>query len=447
MHLIENARIVSDGRVFRGSVLLEGDRIEAVYRDAAPDAVRERAVVTDADGCWLLPGVIDTHVHFRDPGFPDKGDFHSESRAAVAGGVTAVLDMPNTLPQTVSVSALEAKKRMASEKSLVNYGFFLGVTNDNQPELERADYTGIAGVKLFTGSSTGGMLVNDRERLRDLFARTPAVIVAHAEDEAAIRSARQRLVAAYGDTLPLAAHSAMRDADACFSASSMLVELARATGARLHLAHLSTEKELALLEDRPLVEKRVTAETCPQYLYFCDADYDRLGARIKCNPAVKSASDRRALLSALPSGKIDTIATDHAPHALRDKEGDALHAASGMPGVQFSLPLMLELVRRGTLTIEQVVEKMCHNPARLFAIEKRGFIRKGYYADLTLVRRDVRWTLNASDVLSACGWSPYEGMEFSTRVEATWVGGWLAYNASGRGVDDNARGAALRFVR
>ena len=445
MYLIEGARIVGEGRIFKGAVLIDGAHIEAVYRDEIPASVRSKAEIIDADDCWLLPGVIDTHVHFRDPGFPEKGDFHTESRAAVAGGVTSVLDMPNTLPQTVTLEALEEKKRMASAKSLVNYGFFLGVTQDNQDELDRADYTGVAGLKLFTGASTGGMLVNDPQRLQTLFEQAQAPIVVHAEDEQLIRHNRERLVALHGDELPISLHSEIRSAEACFKASSFVVELAHKTGARLHLAHLSTEKELALLENKPVSEKKITAETCPQYLYFSDLDYERLGARIKCNPAVKTQGDRNGLRSALNSDRLDTIATDHAPHAWNDKQGNVLQAASGMPGIQFSLPLMLELAKQGVLSVEQVVEKMCHNPARIFGIAQRGFIRKGYQADLTIVHRNMRWTLREEEVLSRCGWSPYTGMEFSTQVRYTFVNGQIAYSPDG--VSDSVRGGALVFRR
>ena len=445
MYLIEGARIVGEGRIFKGAVLIDGERIEAVYRDEIPESVRSRATVVDADDCWLLPGVIDTHVHFRDPGFPEKADFHTESCAAAAGGVTSVLDMPNTLPQTVTLEALEAKMQIASAKSLVNYGFFLGVTQDNQDEIDRADYTRVAGLKLFTGASTGGMLVTDPQRKQTLFAQAQAPIVVHAEDEQLIRYNRERLSALHGDDLPISLHSEIRSAEACFKASSQVVELAHKTGARLHLAHLSTEKELALLENKPVGEKKITAETCPQYLYFCDLDYDRLGARIKCNPAVKTLGDRNGLRAALGSDRLDTIATDHAPHAWSDKQGNVLQAASGMPGIQFSLPLMLELAKQGVVSVEQVVEKMCHNPARIFGIAKRGFIRKGYQADLTIVHRNMRWTLREEDVLSRCGWSPYAGMEFSTQVRYTFVNGQIAYSPDG--VSDSVRGGALVFRR
>ena len=445
MYLIHKAHVVNEGRVYKASVSIKDDKIDAIFRDEVPQNILDKSTVIDGEDCWLMPGMIDDHVHFRDPGYPDKGDFASESRAAVAGGVTSVLDMPNTQPQTTTMAAVEQKIQLAAQKSCCNYGFYIGATADNQDELNHADYTKVCGVKLFLGSSTGGMLVNDPARLKRLFAETPALIAAHAEDNAVIEQNLAKCKEEYGSLVPVACHSRIRSAEACFVASSMLVNLARSTNARLHLMHLSTEKELALLEDKPLAEKRITAEACPHYLWFSNEDYERLGARIKCNPSVKSASDRAALRAALATQRLDVIGTDHAPHALADKQGTCLEAASGMPGVQFALPVMLELVKQGVLSIEQLVEKTSHNPARLFGVVKRGFIRKGYAADLVLVHRKNPWTLNAADIQSKCGWSPYEGQNFTTKVLYTFVNGQIAY--SPEGVTDGVRGQALSFQR
>ena len=445
MYLIHKAHVVNEGRIYKASVCVKDDKIDAIFRDDVPQNILDNSTIIDGDDCWLMPGLIDDHVHFRDPGFPEKGDFESESRAAVAGGVTSVLDMPNTKPQTVSIADVEDKKAMASVKSHCNYGFYLGVTADNQDELSRADYSGICGVKLFLGASTGGMQVDDPERLKRLFKETPALIAVHAEDNAVIERNLAQCKQEYGELVPVSCHSRIRSEQACFDASSKLVNLARMTGARLHIMHLSTAKELALLEDKPLVDKKITAEICPQYLTFCDADYNRLGARIKCNPAIKSAADRDALRAALATNRLDIIGTDHAPHALSDKNGTCLEAASGMPGIQFSLPIMLELAKKGVLSVEQVVEKMCHNPARLFGVQKRGFIRKGYQADLVLVHRKFPWKLDSKDIQSKCGWSPYEGQSFTTRVLYTFVNGQVAFGP--QGVAGDVRGQALTFGR
>ncbi len=426
MILIHNAHIVNEERVFHGSVLIEGDSIADVFEGGVPQNLLDVAEVIEADDAILMPGVIDTHVHFRDPGFPEKADFSTESEAAVAGGVTSVLDMPNTKPQTTSVELWEEKMQMAEAKSYCNYGFYIGATNTNLEELKGADYTKICGVKLFLGSSTGGMLVNRGELIESIFREVPALITVHAEDEAVISRNLEHFKKLYGAEIPIECHPQVRSAEACVKATEYAISMAKRTGARLHVAHLSTEEELGLLENLPASEKRITAETCPHYLYFTDLDYKRLGARIKCNPAIKSVSDRNGLLDALPTNKIDTIATDHAPHRLADKEGTLLKAASGMPSVQYSLPAMAELVQKGYLSLERMVRMMCHNPAIIYGIEKRGFIRKGYKADLTLLRRE-KSVVRAQNVLSRCGWSPYEGIEFSNEVAATIINGCVAY--------------------
>lgn len=442
MILIKNAHIVNEGEAFYGSLLIDNDTIKRVFRSGEPVPHCETSSVIDVNGAYLIPGVIDTHVHFRDPGFPAKADFETESRAAVAGGVTSVLDMPNTKPQTTSLEAWQGKMDMAAAKSFCNYGFFIGATNDNLEELKSADYSKICGVKLFLGSSTGGMLVDDKPLLQRIFSEVPALIMVHAEDEQIIASNREHFSKLYGESVPIECHNLVRSAEACYKASAYAVELAEQTGARLHLAHVSTERELTLLHNAPAVSKNITAETCPHYLYFSDADYKRLSARIKCNPAIKTAQDREALIRALSTERIDTIGTDHAPHLLSDKEGYLFKAASGMPSIQFSLVAMMELVNRGALTIETLVEKMCHNPARIFRIKERGFIREGYKADVTLIDKSVKTIVKPEIILSKCGWSPYENMEFRSSVTMTIINGNIAYHD---GKTFKGAAAALEF--
>lgn len=445
MYLIENAHIVNEGRIFKGSILVKGGCIDAIYKGEVPASVRGGAEIIDASDCWLLPGVIDDHVHFRDPGMTEKADFHTESMAAVAGGVTSVMDMPNTKPATTTRDLLEQKMSMAAEKSLCNYSFYIGATDSNIDELSAINPREVCGIKLFLGKSTGGMLVSDRDVLRNIFESAPVLISLHAEDEAILNRNLEHYKGLYGDAIPMHCHNEIRSVEACFKASSEAIELAHRYNTRLHIAHVSTEKELALFEDAPLDEKRITAETCVNYLWFSDRDYDTLGARIKCNPAIKTGVDRHALQLALSSNRIDVVATDHAPHLLSSKDGGYLQAVSGVPSVQFSLVLMLELAKRGVISVETVVDKMCHNPARLFNIEKRGFIRKGYAADLVLVERSHRWNISDADVLSKCAWTPFAGQEVSTRVSHTFINGELVY-ADGK-VNDSIRGMRLTFAR
>ena len=440
--LISNATIINEGRRFLGSVLLCGEVIEAVY--GAGDALPEADCVVDATGLWLLPGVIDDQVHFRDPGLTHKGDIRTESRAAVAGGVTSVMDMPNTKPPATTLELLEAKYRLGAEKSLANYSFLLGATNDNLDELKRVDARHVAGVKLFMGSSTGNMLVDDERALAAIFAETPCLIAAHCEDEATIRRNTDYYRAMLGDDVPVACHPFIRSTEACYRSSAKAVELAGRYGSRLHVFHLSTGLELSLFDPRtPLADKRVTAEVCVHHLWFSDEDYARLGSRIKCNPAIKTAADRQALRCAVAEGRIDVVATDHAPHLLAEKEGGALRAASGMPLVQHSLVAMLQLAAQGVFTVEQVVERMCHAPAVLYRIVRRGYIRPGYYADLALVHPHSPWTVSRDNIIYKCGWSPFEGTTFDAAVQSTWVNGRLVYD---RGTfDESARGMRLEF--
>lgn len=422
--LIHNAVIVNRGTSRPGAVLIDGGRIaDVIFEGPLPSASR----AIDARGAYLLPGAIDTHVHLREPGLTDKGDIATETRAAVAGGVTSVIDMPNTVPPTVSLQAWQEKMEIAALKSVANYAFFIGVSTDNLHTLLHADYTRIPGIKLFLGSTTGDMMVTDGSLIERLLEEAPCPIVVHAESEPAIREALARLNPDGADDLPVEFHSRIRSARACMESSSRIVRLALDHGALLHLAHVSTADELALLgKGSPLV-KRITAETCPQYLLLSTDDYTRLGTRMKCNPAVKSAADREALRRAVEDGLIDSIATDHAPHLLSDKEGGALKAKSGMPMVQFSLVKMMDL-----FPPETVAEKMAHNPARIFGVTRRGFIDTGMAADLVLVSTlDDPHTITDSEVVSKCGWTPLAGMTTSHRVELTMVNGHIAFSRSG----------------
>ncbi|MEE0973755.1 MAG: dihydroorotase [Paludibacteraceae bacterium] len=445
MILIENAHIVNENRIIKGAVLVNNDTIDSIFKGEAPASVREKAAqVIDASDCWLMPGVIDDHVHFRDPGMTEKADFYTESCAAVAGGVTSVMDMPNTNPATVSLATWNDKMSMIGEKSLVNYSCYLGATNTNLDDVLAADPTAVCGIKLFIGSSTGNLLVDSNDAMTALFSKVKALVAVHAEDNAIIAENIAKLKAQYGEDLPVSLHPQIRSHEACFKSTAWAVNMARQYGTRLHVMHISTEKELALFEDKPLAEKMITAETCPQYLLFDASHFETLGARIKCNPAIKNEADKNALLKATASNKIDVIGTDHAPHLLSQKQGNALTAVSGMPGIQYSLPLMLSLAKQGVLSVEQVVGKMCHNPARLYRIEKRGFIRKGYKADLVIVRRSDKKEITEQDVLSKCGWSPYEGMTLPVSVAYTFVNGRPVY-VNGV-IDETIKGEALRFV-
>lgn len=443
MYLITNAHIVNEGRIFKGAVLVKNDIIDSIFKGEVPESIREKAEVIDASDCWLMPGVIDDHVHFRDPGMTEKADFYTESCAAVAGGVTSVMDMPNTNPATISLASWNEKMAMIGEKSLVNYSCYLGATNTNLDDVLAADPTAVCGIKLFIGSSTGNLLVDSNDAMAAIFSKVKALVAVHAEDNAIIANNVAKFKEQYGDDLPVSLHPQIRSHEACYKSTSWAVDMARRYGTRLHVMHISTEQELALFEDKPLADKLITAETCPQYLIFDAADFETLGARIKCNPAIKNEADKKALLKAVASNKIDVIGTDHAPHLLSQKEGNALTAVSGMPGIQYSLELMLSLAKQGVLSVEQVVEKMCHNPARLYRMEKRGFIRKGYKADLVVVRRSIPTNVTASDVLSKCGWSPYEGMTLPVSVAYTFVNGRPVY-ANGI-IDETIKGEALRF--
>ena len=441
---IKNARIVNEGESFEGSVIIENEIISEILK-AKETPITECDEVIDAQGYYLLPGVIDDHVHFRDPGLTHKADIYTESMAAAAGGVTSYMDMPNTNPQTTTIEALEDKFKDAKNKSIVNYSFYFGATNDNADLLQKLDKTHVCGIKLFMGSSTGNMLVDQMSTLKNIFTNAGMLIATHCEDQQIISANTAAYKEKYGDDPDVKYHPEIRNEEACYQSSSLAVQLAKETGAKLHIMHISTAKELALLENRTIEEKNITAEACVSHLFFCDEDYEKFGARIKCNPAIKSIKDRDALRQALTNNLIDVIGTDHAPHLLSEKQGGALKAVSGMPTLQFSLNAVMELVYEGLLSIEQLVQKMCHAPATLYQIKNRGFIRPGYQADLVLINPSKEWTVNKECLLSKCGWSPMEGQIFHSKIEKTFVNGQLVY--SDNQVDTNHRGQALTFDR
>ena len=437
--LVKGGTIVNEGRTFNGSLVIEDERITRIIEgNHTPEASYDEVI--DASGCFVLPGVIDDHVHFREPGLTEKADMESESRAAAAGGVTTYFDMPNTVPQTTTLEALEEKFALAATKSHVNYSFFFGATNDNASLFPQLDIHRIPGIKLFMGSSTGNMLVDRREALECIFSTAPLPIMAHCEDTDIINrnmaEARQR----YGDDPQVTHHPEIRSEEACYESSRLAVELAVKHHARLHIAHLTTAKELELLSTSP---DNITAEATVAHLYFSDRDYQDLGTRIKCNPAIKTEHDREALREALNDGRIAVIGTDHAPHLLLQKEGGCARAASGMPMIQFSLVTMLELVDQGVLSLERLVELMCHNPARLFEVRQRGFIREGYQADIVIVRPDTGWIVTKDCIQSRCGWSPMEGHMYLWRVERTLCNGHTVYE-QGR-VDASYVGQSVAF--
>ena len=437
--LVKGGTIVNEGRTFNGSLVIEDERITQIIEgNHTPEASYDEVI--DASGCFVLPGVIDDHVHFREPGLMEKADMESESRAAAAGGVTTYFDMPNTVPQTTTLEALDEKFALAATKSHVNYSFFFGATNDNASLFPQLDIHRIPGIKLFMGSSTGNMLVDRREALECIFSTAPLPIMAHCEDTDIINrnmaEARQR----YGDDPQVTHHPEIRNEEACYESSRLAVELAVKHHARLHIAHLTTAKELDLLSTSP---DNITAEATVAHLYFSDRDYQDLGTRIKCNPAIKTEHDREALREALIDGRIAVIGTDHAPHLLLQKEGGCARAASGMPMIQFSLVTMLELVDQGVLPLERLVELMCHNPARLFEVRQRGFIREGYQADIVIVRPDTGWIVTKDCIQSRCGWSPMEGHMYLWRVERTLCNGHTVYE-QGR-VDASYVGQSVAF--
>ncbi len=442
--LIKNARIVNEGVIFEGDVLIDGEYIVEIEENISPKS--GDCLVVDAEGTFLLPGIIDDQVHFREPGLTYKGDIESESRAAVAGGITSFIEQPNTVPNAVTQEILEEKYQLASDNSFANYSFMMGATNDNLEEVLKTNPRNVAGVKIFLGSSTGNMLVDNQATLENIFSNTKMLIAVHCEDEATIKANLEKIKEEYGDNIPPEAHPLIRSAEACYISSSQAVALAKKTGARLHIFHVSTAKELDLFTNKiPLEEKKITAEVCIHHLWFSDEDYKTKGNFIKWNPAVKTAADRDALWTALLDDRIDVIATDHAPHTLEEKKLPYLNAPSGGPMVQHALVAMLENYLRGKISLEKIVEKMAHNPAKLFQIEKRGFIKVGYHADLVIVNTAKPWNVKKENILAKCGWSPFEGLNFKSRVTHTFVNGNLVF-ANGK-VKDVRKGQRLLFDR
>ncbi len=441
--LIKGATIVNEGLEYVGSVLINGTKIESVF-EGTPDVEADRVI--DGVGKFLLPGTIDDQVHFRDPGLTHKGDLYTEPKAAVAGGCTTYMEMPNTKPGAVTVDLLEAKYQRASEVSMANYSFYMGTTNDNLNEVKKVDYSRVCGVKIFMGSSTGNMLVDSLEALEGLFSNTKVIIATHCEDDPMIKENLDKYVAEYGDDIPVKYHPLIRSREACYKSSSGAIELARKFNTQLHILHISTKEETELFRnDIPLKEKRITAEACVHHMWFSDADYDEKGTLIKWNPAVKTAADRDSILQAVLDDRIDVIATDHAPHTLEEKQNPYTQAPSGGPLIQHALVAMLEYVHQGKITLPKLVQKMSHNVAELFDVEKRGYIREGYYADLVLVDMDNPWTVDKSNILYKCGWSPFEGTTFKSQIEKTFVSGHLAYD---RGeFDESVKGKRITFDR
>ena len=436
--LIKGGTLVNEGRLFDGSIVVEDSRIAKIVEgNHTPDASYDEVI--DASGCFVLPGIIDDHVHFREPGLTAKADIDTESQAAAAGGVTTYFDMPNTVPQTTTLDALEEKYALGAEKSHVNYAFFFGATNDNVALFSQLDKRRVPGIKLFMGSSTGNMLVDRQEALDQIFASADMPIMVHCEDTGIINRNMAAAKEKYGDDPNVTHHPEIRSTEACYESTQLAVTLAKKHHARLHVAHLTTARELELFGDDP----HITAEATVSHLFFCDRDYSLLGTRIKCNPAIKSERDREALREALNDGRISVIGTDHAPHLLSQKEGGCAKAASGMPMVQFSLVTMLELVDQGVLSLERLVELMCHHPATLFGVRHRGFLREGYQADIVLVRPNTGWTVTKEVILSKCGWSPMEGHMYLWRVERTLCNGHTVWQ-QGR-VDTSYIGQPVEF--
>jgi len=425
--LIKNAKIVNEGQIFHGDILIEGEYIKEIGESINLQA--DDLQVIDAEGKYVLPGAIDDQVHFREPGLTHKANIETESRAAIAGGITSFIEMPNTNPQTTTIEKLNEKFEIAAKTSYANYSFMFGGTNDNIDEILKVDPKQVAALKLFLGSSTGNMLVDNPEVLENIFSKTNLLIAVHCEDEGTIKRNLEKYKSKFGDNIPMKHHPDIRSEEACYLSSSKAIALAKKTGARLHVFHLSTAKETHLFTNKiPLKDKKITAEVCIHHLWFTDMDYDEKGTFIKWNPAVKSQKDKDGLWEALLDDRIDVIATDHAPHTLEEKNNSYTKAPSGGPLVQHALPALLELSQDGKITIEKIVEKMCHNPAILFQIEKRGYIKAGYFADLVIVDLDDSWTVNKDNILYKCGWSPFEGTTFKSRITHTFINGTLAYD-------------------
>ena len=440
--LIKNAKLVNEGRTYQSDVLIENRKIKKI----SPKIIIDADQLIDAEGLYLLPGVIDDQVHFREPGLTHKANIYSESKAAVAGGITSFMEMPNTNPQVLTQELLEEKYQIASKTSIANYSFFMGASNNNLKEILKTNPKNVGAIKIFMGSSTGNMLVDNKNVLEEIFAKSPMLIAVHCEEETIIKENIAKAKAQYGEEVPMSEHPKIRSTEACFKSSSLAVELAKKHNTRLHIFHISTEKEIELLTNKvPLKDKRITAEVCIHHLWFDETNYTEKDTLIKWNPAVKKESDKNALFQALLDDKLDVIATDHAPHTLEEKNNTYFKAPSGGPLVQHALPAMLELSKRGKVNIEKVVEKMCHSPAICFKIENRGFIREGYFADLVLVDLNNRWQVKKENILYKCGWSPFEGETFNTKITHTLINGHIAYE-HGK-FDERKNGMRLTFNR
>lgn len=425
--LIKNAKIINEGEIIEGDILIKGAYIQEV--SSSISAKSAQVNIIDAEGNYVIPGAIDDQVHFREPGLTHKATIETESKAALAGGITSFIEMPNTNPQTTTIDKLNEKFDIAANSSYANYSFMFGGTNDNLDEILKVNSKEVAGIKLFLGSSTGNMLVDNPDVLEKIFSSTNMLISVHCEDEATIKRNTEMYMQTYGDDIPMEAHSLIRSEEACYLSSSKAIELAKKTGARLHVFHLSTAKEMELFTNKiPLSEKKITAEVCIHHLWFSDQDYKTKGSLIKWNPAVKTSKDRDALWKALLDNRIDVIATDHAPHTFEEKQQIYTKAPSGGPLVQHAVVAMFEAFHQGKIKLETIVQKMCHNPAILFQIEKRGFIKEGYFADLVIVNANHPWTVNKDNILYKCGWSPFEGTTFKSRISHTFVNGKLAYH-------------------
>ena len=442
--LIRNAKIVNEGVVFEGDILIENEFIKEIAPQISPKS--SDCVIIDAEGSYVMPGAIDDQVHFREPGLTHKGTIETESRAAVAGGITSFIEQPNTVPNAVTQELLEDKYQIAAKTSYANYSFMMGGTNDNLEEVLKTNPRNVAGIKLFLGSSTGNMLVDNPEVLEKIFSSTKMLIAVHCEDEATIKANTQKYREEFGDDIPMKYHHLIRSAEACYLSSSKAIELAKKTGARLHVFHLSTAKEMELFTNKiPLEQKQITAEVCVHHLWFTDADYETKGSLIKWNPAVKTQEDKDALWKALLDDRIDVIATDHAPHTLEEKINPYMTCPSGGPLVQHAVVAMFEAHHQGKVSVEKIVEKMCHNPAKIFNIEKRGFIKEGYYADIAIVNAYLPWNVKKENIIAKCGWSPFEGYNFKSRVTHTFVNGKLVYH-NGK-VKETKVGQRLLFER
>jgi dihydroorotase len=440
--LIKNALLVNEGKIFEADVLIKDQLIERIDRDIS----HRTATVVDANGNILMPGAIDDQVHFREPGLTHKGDIHTESRAAVAGGITSYMEMPNTIPNAVTQQLLEEKYSLAEKKSFANYSFFMGTTNDNLDELLKTNPKKVCGIKIFMGSSTGNMLVDNQSVLEKIFSRSPVLIATHCEDEATIKKNSEIFRQKFGEDVPIKYHPEIRSAEACYLSSSYAASLAKKYGTRLHILHVSTAKELELFDNViPLQEKKITAEACIHHLWFDDSDYDKLGTLIKWNPAIKTETDRNKLRAAIIDNTIDIIATDHAPHTIEEKNQTYFKAPSGGPLVQHALPAMLELHHQKVFSLEKIAEKMCHAPAIAYKIDRRGFIREGYYADLVLVNLNKPFKVNKENILYKCGWSPFEDTTFHSSVTHTFVNGNMVY--AEEKINENIRGMRLAFKR